>query len=544
MGTQITFEDNLEKWRNSIGLPLTNVIEANRNRTCSPFDNISSPSTSYSASRECSPVPSVSFQTSNSPDQYISLGNILSESSKGLMLTEYFNKFKKFQEDQRILLIALIASYYEEKSVQLSLSSSYRIEKEILERFPTEKLEYYRVSKRGKIYNKYCNMKSAFKSAVSSHILAPKPIENKKEIKSRYEKNFDENVFIPVLKVIKQCHIEKLLKNFDMGTQITFEDNLEKWRNSIGLPLTNVIEANRNRTCSPFDNISSPSTSYSASRECSPVPSVSFQTSNSPDQYISLGNILSESSKGLMLTEYFNKFKKFQEDQRILLIALIASYYEEKSVQLSLSSSYRIEKEILERFPTEKLVLLASYKSLNWIIQICLLQEYYRVSKRGKIYNKYCNMKSAFKSAVSSHILAPKPIENKKEIKSRYEKNFEPEQDAESCLRCLKYDNLSAEQFDSCWKACARYRLAQIKEAASTSDIMELWPFYKNPSGYRLIDMDFHIAFDGRDGLLLNWDNYLGNFVKFLSSDGHIKDKKIKAVVEVLKNSEDISESE
>ncbi|XP_071629413.1 uncharacterized protein [Temnothorax longispinosus] len=46
-----------------------------------------------------------------------------------------------------------------------------------------------------------------------------------------------ENVVIKILKIIKQHHIEKLLKSFDLGTQILFEDNLEKWRNSLNLPL-------------------------------------------------------------------------------------------------------------------------------------------------------------------------------------------------------------------------------------------------------------------------------------------------------------------
>ncbi|KAK9721032.1 protein of unknown function (DUF4769) [Popillia japonica] len=41
------------------------------------------------------------------------------------------------------------------------------LEEEILQRFPSEKLEFYRVSKRGKIYNKSFNLRSSFKAAIT-----------------------------------------------------------------------------------------------------------------------------------------------------------------------------------------------------------------------------------------------------------------------------------------------------------------------------------------------------------------------------------------
>lgn len=58
------------------------------------------------------------------------------------------------------------------------------------------------------------------------------------------------------------------------------------------------------------------------------------------------------------------------------------------------------------------------------------------------------------------------------------------------------------------------------------------------------IDMDYKISFDANDGLILNWENYFDTLVNFLSSDGHIKDKKIKGMVENVRNTPDLSESE
>ncbi|KAK9687568.1 hypothetical protein QE152_g36162 [Popillia japonica] len=84
-----------------------------------------------------------------------------------------------------------------------------------------------------------------------------------------------------------------------------------------------------------------------------------------------------------------------------------------------------------------------------------------------------------------------------KENKWRYEKDCEPEENAENCLCCLKYDNLTAEEFDQCWKACASYRLCEIKDLPTTKSILERWKFYK-------------------------------------AYENHIKDKKIKTLVDKM----------
>ncbi|KAK5647940.1 hypothetical protein RI129_002832 [Pyrocoelia pectoralis] len=187
-----------------------------------------------------------------------------------------------------------------------------------------------------------------------------------------------QNVFVPVLRVIKRHHIERLLKNFDMGTQIMFEHNLEMWRHNIGLPLM-VNHCEASRSCTSFSNLSSSSGSHliSGSRESTPPRSptrvIPYQKSTSvaPDEYIPLATILNDNHKGLMLTEFYTKFNKFQEEQRIVLVGLVAGYYDEKSVQMSLASSYRLEQEILEqRFPNEKLVFLLSVKVVTILTSI------------------------------------------------------------------------------------------------------------------------------------------------------------------------------
>ncbi|CAH0562831.1 unnamed protein product [Brassicogethes aeneus] len=79
--------------------------------------------------------------TQNSNNDTIQLSIILDETSRGNILVHYYNKFSMFQEEQRSSLISLVAFYFEEKGIKMTLSSSHQMERQILERFPTEKIE-------------------------------------------------------------------------------------------------------------------------------------------------------------------------------------------------------------------------------------------------------------------------------------------------------------------------------------------------------------------------------------------------------------------
>lgn len=170
-----------------------------------------------------------------------------------------------------------------------------------------------------------------------------------------------QRVFVNILKIIKRHHIARLLKGFDLGTQILFENKLEEWRESIGISMSPVYQ--------DFQGTSSSSVSSHGSHTNTPSRfspyqkdkrSTAYQRSTpSPDNSstIVLSDILNETSRGKGLVNFYNKFSNFHEDQRSVLISLIAQYYEEKGVKMSLAASYQLEQQILERFPSEKLVI-------------------------------------------------------------------------------------------------------------------------------------------------------------------------------------------
>lgn len=192
----------------------------------------------------------------------------------------------------------------------------------------------------------------------------------------------DENITIDVLKVIQIHHIKDLLKDFKIGERILFEHNLSKWRTEMGIPLYSTF-SNTEYKQLPF----SPSEISSHSSPASSIITSISRNRASPEpiesQLITLSHILNETNKGQLLSKYYETHNKFQEEQRNILITLVAQYFEDSKIHLSLKTSHRLEDEIIHRFPTEEI-------------------EYYRTGKRGKIYAKYSNLKTSLKSLVGS----------------------------------------------------------------------------------------------------------------------------------------------
>ncbi|XP_055907793.1 uncharacterized protein LOC129942758 isoform X2 [Eupeodes corollae] len=197
-----------------------------------------------------------------------------------------------------------------------------------------------------------------------------------------------------------------------------------------------------------------------------------------------------------------------------MLINLIANHFEQNKIHLNLSSSYRLEKEIIERFPNEKM-------------------EYYRNGKRGRIYNKGINIRTGLNKALGSSPTPSKHTRCEKISKGR--KLFVPESNADDCIKSLKFDNLTAEQFDNYWMACAQHRLHTIQNANSTSEIFEQWEHYKGPLGHRLINMDFGAMFDTTYSLLDNFNQYFPHILEFLNIEKKVKEREMIKLLESLR---------
>ncbi|XP_017027814.1 uncharacterized protein [Drosophila kikkawai] len=99
-------------------------------------------------------------QMSSSVDHGVSvLGILQSCGVKAQALLERIGQNTPLDAVQRLLLIQLVCSYYEDNQLHLTLQRSHLLEREILQLFPCEELHYYRTERRGKIYVRFTNMK-------------------------------------------------------------------------------------------------------------------------------------------------------------------------------------------------------------------------------------------------------------------------------------------------------------------------------------------------------------------------------------------------
>lgn len=87
------------------------------------------------------------------------LGILQTCGMKAQSLLERIGQNEPLDAVQRLLLIQLVCSYYEDNQLHLTLQRSHLLEREILQLFPREELHYYRTERRGKIYVRFTNMK-------------------------------------------------------------------------------------------------------------------------------------------------------------------------------------------------------------------------------------------------------------------------------------------------------------------------------------------------------------------------------------------------
>ena len=148
---QVNFEHELEEWRKTL---------------------IHSDQSTYNR-EEVNENCSAKGSSTSTQEKRITLGEVLRETKKGRQLTQQYKDNGKFTEEQRKLLIKLIAYYYEEHESHMTITDSHLLEREILRTFPSEKIQFYRNSRRGRLYNKFINAKVSTKNVI------PKKKDNK-----------------------------------------------------------------------------------------------------------------------------------------------------------------------------------------------------------------------------------------------------------------------------------------------------------------------------------------------------------------------------
>lgn len=135
-----------------------------------------------------------------------------------------------------------------------------------------------------------------------------------------------------------------------------------------------------------------------------------------------------------------------------------------------------------------------------------------------------------------------------------------PEDDAQTFLQSLKFDNLSADEFKSTWAACAKFRINQIRyESENMQESLKLWPQYKKPNGLQLvryhiciistykfiinvsktnalhlqIDFDFGIIHQNAEKII-DWEHKFERLFEYMKNHLILHDKDAKKILNTL----------
>ncbi|KAI8115812.1 hypothetical protein FF38_08355 [Lucilia cuprina] len=306
----------------------------------------------------------------------------------------------------------------------------------------------------------------------------------------------DEKVSLDVLKILNFDQLQELTNSFKIGEKVLFCYHFQKWREQMDRLVRSENVFNKLRTIS--SSIS---------------PHIRSCESNCNSSYvedcINAFEILKSNKIGCRIMDSYKITKTLTEDQRSLLINIIARHFNENNQHMSLQISYKLEEQILSIFPTEK-------------------NEFYRTERQGKIYAKYCNLKKS-----TSHIF-DQEAEHPTTSKSGSNFEFNPEEGGKIIAQRLFYDNLSADEFESTWSACTNYRLQQIfKECGNISEIFKIWPQYKNPNGLKLIDKEFAFLYGSYDSIL-SWGGE--KMIKLFNGLKKLKNGKSSEINKLLDN--------
>lgn len=118
-------------------------------------------------------------------------------------------------------------------------------------------------------------------------------------------------------------HIQKIFRDSPAGDQIKFEICLEKWKLSLNIP-----------------NQSDSSSSYIANVKSNELVS----------------KIINSTKSGHLLLKNYNENYCFNEQQRNLLVNIIANYIHENGLEFTVSDCSDLEEQIFAIFSNEKKV--------------------------------------------------------------------------------------------------------------------------------------------------------------------------------------------
>lgn len=133
-----------------------------------------------------------------------------------------------------------------------------------------------------------------------------------------------------VLAVMTSVHVNELLNKFPLAIKIKFSHYLENWQNTQNASSNNKLDTILPKNTKPF-----------------------VQEDTVVDINVNLSDILTSSTTGTMIIDYYKTNNKFNDHIRSLLVETVISYIITTKKQMSVNLADHIGNQIIAMFPSE-----------------------------------------------------------------------------------------------------------------------------------------------------------------------------------------------
>ncbi|KAL5236318.1 hypothetical protein ACI65C_003728 [Semiaphis heraclei] len=311
-------------------------------------------------------------------------------------------------------------------------------------------------------------------------------------LKCVYQTCVDQLIDMTTLSYMKSEHVYKLLFKFPLGIIFKFEAELEKWQKT-----KNTLKCCLSTNTTNSINIS--------------INKSNTETLTKPQKSshnLRVDEVLTMSTQGSLILDYFKTHNKLNDGIRATLVDILIGQV--LSQQIPMSDTYFMK--------------IGCNKN-----------------PKGKLYAKYYNSVRNMKNTglIPTPITKNKTMNEKKQKNGWIEKEFVSESGIDSILDILKYNDTTFPELESNWRATVFYRLNDIKNSHSTTEILNKWKQYKVPYGHKLIDIDYNILFPTGINIYQDFEEKSYKIFKLLNEK--IKDLNCRKILDTLKNTNEMN---
>ncbi|CAH0563080.1 unnamed protein product [Brassicogethes aeneus] len=201
--------------------------------------------------------------------------------------------------------------------------------------------------------------------------------------------------------------------------------------------------------------------------------SPSTSSTSSVKTYVTLKEILDSNEEGKLFANS-QKDSTLTDKTRQILIDLICLYFIHNDIYMSTSHCLHLADDILEHFPSEEKELYFRHQQNK--------------APKGKLHIKYQNLLRKLRDG------GLKPKRQKKNTSGSFSSggftniDFHSEVDAMEHINWIDDEKSSWRELKERWPKCVQFRMNFIlRESQTTTEIIQRFPSYKEPLGYKLV---------------------------------------------------------